>query len=104
MFVALGSVAEYIPALACPALMFLCMRGLRGRSKPDGQQAPPRTSAERRQALQVEMRQLDKERLARGEITPEEYLRLHGPECGPPGPVQGASPARATGPAAHRAG
>ena len=89
--VALGTLVEYLPALACPAMMIFCMRGM-GGGKQAGQQAPAQTPEERRQALQLEMRQLDKVRLARGEMTLDEFVRLHGPEA--PGDVQETGPVR----------
>lgn len=91
--VALGTLVEYLPALACPAMMIFCMRGM-GGGKQAGQQAAPQTPEERRQTLQLEMRQLDKARLARGEITLEEFVRLHGPEAPAPGDVQETGPVR----------
>ncbi len=78
---ALGTLAWYLPALACPAMMILCTRGMQVGGKQAGRQTQAQTQEERRQALQVEMPELDRERLARGEITPERYLRLHGPEA-----------------------
>ena len=74
--VTLATLGEYLPALACPVVMVFCLRGLMGGDK----QGPAQTPEERRLALQLEMRELDKVRLARGEITLEEFVRLHGPE------------------------
>ena len=91
--VALGTLVEYLPALACPAMMVFCMRGLMGGGKHVAQQAPAQTSEERRLALQLEMRELDKARLARGEMTLEEFVHLYGPEPPVPEGAQDASPA-----------
>jgi uncharacterized membrane protein len=75
---ALASVVEYLPALACPALMIFSMRGMMRSGRPADNPAENQSLEVRRLALHQEMLQLDRERLARGEITPEEYLRLHG--------------------------
>ena len=72
---------EYLPVLACPATMVFCLRGMTGRHKQADEQLQSQTPEERRQALQLELRQIDKERLVRGEITTEEYLRIHGTEA-----------------------
>ncbi len=79
--------------LACPAMMIFCMRGM-GGGKQAGQQAPAQTPEERREALQLEMQQLDRARLARGEMTLEEFVRLHGPEAPEPEAVQDTRPVR----------
>lgn len=100
---ALWTLAEYLPALACPAMMIFGMRGMRGGGKQANQQTQPQTPEGRRQALQLEMRQLDKERLVRGEITSEEYLRLHGPAAAARESVRDTSPARPAVVAAKRA-
>lgn len=91
---ALGTFVEYLPALACPVMMIFCLRGLMGGGKQAGQQAAAQTPEERRLALQLEMRQLDKVRLARGEITLEEFVRLHGPEAPAPESVNDARSVR----------
>lgn len=78
---ALGAFLEYLPVLACPATMVFCLRGMTGRHKQADEQLQSQTPEERRQALQLELRQIDKERLVRGEITTEEYLRIHGTEA-----------------------
>ena len=71
----------YLPVLACPAMMIFCMRGMTGGRKQADQQTRSQTPEERRHALQSELRQIDKGRLARGEITTEEYLRIRGTEA-----------------------
>ena len=99
---ALGSVVAHIlPVLACPAMMIFCMRGM-GGGKQAGQRAPAQTPEERRQALQLEMQQLDKARLARGEMALEEFVRLHGQEAPAPGVVQETGPVRLRAVAARR--
>lgn len=74
---ALASVVEYLPALACPALMIFGMRGMMRGGRPADNPAENQSLEARRLALHQEMLQLDQERLARGEITVEEYLGLH---------------------------
>ncbi len=94
--VALGTLVEYLAVLAFPAMMIFGMRGMRGGTQA-GQQAPAQTPEERRLALQLEMRELDKAmdkaRLARGEMTLEEFVRLHGSQAPTPEAAEDARPA-----------
>ena len=66
--------------LACPAMTIFCLGGMAGGGKQPARTDQGQTPADRRQALQLEMREIDRERLARGEITTEEFLQLQGTE------------------------
>ena len=103
MSVALGSVVGYLPVLACPAMMIFCMRGMLGGGKTAAKQAESQTLEARREALRQEMLLLDQQRLARGEITAEEYLRLHGAEApAPQAPIYAPTAGLAAVPAKRR--